>query len=622
MDYFSCSLTAPAPGGDHRRVKRNVRTTLIISYALLIFVTVAFLLGFYYLFTSRVLKQNSVESLRNRAQSLSSSIDSAVSLANMVSLNVSFSSVLKEHVEEYLEYPVRPTDPGIRTEKYHKTGRIIDLIQSIIGPFKPVPQVNFYDLRGGMIGAGVVSRAIDRDYEEMPWIREIDLASGKKYLSPPHADKLIGETFEIYRGSLYISVYRTYFDTLRNPVGILEVEQFTDVIFKDFEKSRGEEISVVDTRGLQLYPYVSPVEPSQMDVLSSLAEGVPRIIRNPETGKKEMVVVRTSPQTGWRIIVSEEEDFFLSPVYRFTRIILFASLVFLCIAVLIASRFARRLIVPLREIHNTITGMDWTSISSGSPAEIPSGIDELEEIQLAVGKMHMKLQESIREAVEARTQEIQATMFALQSQADPHFIYNVLTTISIMAEEGMYDEISEVVSHLTHLLRYISSSKSRYVTLDEEIEYCRRYLACMKIRFQDHLEYSIEAPEGIGYIKVPKLIVQPVIENAMKYGIDTEPPWDIRITGSVSDKGWSLEITDNGPGFSDVRLEEIRGKVEAMKLQAPEYSMKINGMGLLNIYARLHLYYGEAAEYSIGNLPGGRGAQIILGGLNEPGKTI
>ena len=237
----------------------------------------------------------------------------------------------------------------------------------------------------------------------------------------------------------------------------------------------------------------------------------------------------------------------------FTSIIAVLSVCIIIVVLLTASSVSRKLTIPLKKIHDALNGMDWETFTQTEPSNISSELNELEELQAAFMNMQTKLKETMDAALEARTQEMQATMFALQSQMDPHFIYNMLTIIGIMAEEGMKERISETIEHLTHLLRYISSSVSSVVTIREEIEYAKRYLSCMKIRFQDSLHYSIDIPEPLLCVKVPKLIIQPIIENTMKYGIDTEPPWEVAISGTVSDARWEIIVSDNGPGFPELR---------------------------------------------------------------------
>lgn len=609
------SLTFPG------RKKRSVRFTLFLSYTLLILTVITFLLTFYFFFTSRMLKDNAIDTLRNQSNALINTVDAELNKMNILSMNISFSRLLKELIVEHLSFPVEPNLPEVRTAKYLNTTRITDVLESLIGPFKPVPQINYYDFRGEMIGAGVFSGSAKRHYTELDWTRNMDFTGGKKLLSPPHEDELIGNTFAIYKKQQYISLYRSIFDSYNNPVGIVEVKQFSDVIFKDFSKI-AENVIVLDGANRQLFPVDGAIKAGRAEMLTSLEENEPTTLTNSGTGRKEMLIVRSSRQSDWKLIVIKEQRILLRPVYDFTVIILLSTLFFLGVAVFIAFRFARRLIVPLRHIHDTINDLDWKMVSNGEPSGIPSDLNELEEIEAAIIGMREKLQESIQEIINARTQELQATMFALQAQMDPHFIYNILTTIGIMAEEGLHDDIGEVIDNLTHLLRYISSGKSRYVKLREEIEYSRRYLACMKIRFQENLNFSISVPDEILEVRVPKLIIQPLIENTMKYGINSEPPWNVTISGKQNNSGWEVHVQDNGPGFGDENLLSLYRGIEKIQREGIDRELQINGMGLLNIYARLSILYGDNAVFSIDNGDSDEGAGVTIGGSYEPRKKI
>jgi two-component system sensor histidine kinase YesM len=199
---------------------------------------------------------------------------------------------------------------------------------------------------------------------------------------------------------------------------------------------------------------------------------------------------------------------------------------------------------------------------------------------------------------------------------DPHFVYNMLTTIGIMAEEGMTRQIAESVGNLTHLLRYISSGTSSVVSIGEEMEYAERYLACMKVRFREGLFYDIGIPQEILAVRVPKLIVQPVIENVMKYGLSGRPPWHVSIHGEAEGRRWQIVVRDDGAGFPPDRLARLREEIALRMSTIPDPALSISGMGLLNIASRLRLYYGDEALYRVENGPDG-GAVVVIGGTLE-----
>src|SRR5208337_1220599 len=180
-------------------------------------------------------------------------------------------------------------------------------------------------------------------------------------------------------------------------------------------------------------------------------------------------------------------------------------------------------------------------------------------------------------------------------------------------EEGSSAAIQELILNLARMLRYASSSEATTATLGMEVEYAESYLAGMRASFGDSLEYVIDVRPEIRHVVVPRLILQPFIENCFKYGTTARPPWRIELHGSCMDGRWSVEILDNGPGFP---AEALAGISERLALRRPAGSglspMSISGMGIVNSYERLRLTLGETAAFEITNRPGG-GARIVMG---------
>ena len=111
-----------------------------------------------------------------------------------------------------------------------------------------MPQINFYDFKGGMVGAGIYSRAAAISLEDAPWLTDIDTASGRKMFTAPHRDELLETTFPLYKNQYYVSLYRTLFDDFGEPVGVIEIKQFADMMFKGFAR-KDSAVYVFDGRG-------------------------------------------------------------------------------------------------------------------------------------------------------------------------------------------------------------------------------------------------------------------------------------------------------------------------------------------------------------------------------------
>ena len=110
-------------------------------------------------------------------------------------------------------------------------------------------------------------------------------------------------------------------------------------------------------------------------------------------------------------------------------------------------------------------------------------------------------------------------------------------------------------------MRYITNTTETTVTLKDELDYVQKYLYCMKVRYQSSLNYSIHVDESLLSQPVPKLIIQPIVENAIRYGSNCAPPWNISITSMVTEGSWQIEVTDSGPGFTEEAKERITANI-------------------------------------------------------------
>lgn len=198
----------------------------------------------------------------------------------------------------------------------------------------------------------------------------------------------------------------------------------------------------------------------------------------------------------------------------------------------------------------------------------------------------------------AKTNELQSHLFALQSQMNPHFIHNILTIISMEAQEFDQIKIMNICSRLSRMLHYSSSMGDGFSTVAEELKHTSNY--------------------------IPKLIIQPVCENSFNHAFKViEPDWKLNIKAYSKDKQWFVEIKDNGKGFNEEflnKVELMRKNVSMENAKAALEKLEIGGLSILNIYMRLRLIYGEGMVFILRN--DADGATVVLGGEIENVKSI
>ncbi|SMG55326.1 sensor histidine kinase [Paenibacillus aquistagni] len=190
----------------------------------------------------------------------------------------------------------------------------------------------------------------------------------------------------------------------------------------------------------------------------------------------------------------------------------------------------------------------------------------------------------------------------LQSQFHPHFIFNVLETLRYAIKIDA-NQAQEIVMLLSRLLRY-SIGNDRSVQLKDDMSYVRDYLKLQQIRFNERLEYRVTIAEETYPIYVPKLVLQPIIENAIKYGYQHQSHMLIDIRIQLADGKLLLEVCDNGPGMDEQSLQELRRMLDSPHNTTPH-------IGLYNVHRRLVLLYGEEAGIHI-NSTQGQGTCVTL----------
>ncbi|MCD7842887.1 MAG: histidine kinase [Lachnospiraceae bacterium] len=284
--------------------------------------------------------------------------------------------------------------------------------------------------------------------------------------------------------------------------------------------------------------------------------------------------------------------------------------------------------------------------SSGSAAEsaeetaIPAlpmtGVDEPGELALQVNRMLDHINELMEDNIHREVLAKNAEIRSLQNQINAHFIYNVLESIKMMAEIEEKYEISDAVTRLGQLLRYNMYWKSGTVTVREEIEYIRNYIALMNLRFDYEIYLSENLPELVLEQKIPKMTLQPIVENSIIHGIEQmAEDTNIYVKGFIQDGDCIIELTDAGNGMSEERLvwlqKKIAGDVEMEEnetgapgfrstkseksksvkpnfeesdMEHPESKTSDSGIGLKNVQDRIRLTFGSSYGIQVASKEG------------------
>jgi len=598
---------------------RTVRGSIFLYVSILLVCTLVAFSLVVYDYVSVVARERFADTLTSLSQSLVTNLDAQVAEMERLSLTLIYSRVFQGLYARHLALPRAPRSAAQRIAKLENTEALIEICETVLGPNRSAPQVNVYDLRGEMIGAGYYSRLIERDVTREPWYPDVKRGGGEHVIGLPHVDPLLEETSIIVKDKRYVSLLRTFQDALLSTEGVVEVEQYCDTLFAELDLLRGSSVSlfVFDSSGNQLYPYEgAPADRSTL--LRLAAQAVRRPIMAgviPGAREPQILAAAASRTSGWTLLIGEPSAGLAASVLQYAVRIALLTLAAIACSLAASYFIARRVTVPIKALHAEIEALDLENLDKAVEGAARPDLGEIDALRLAFREMRGKLNESIREAVALRAHEKEAQLVALQSQLNPHFLHNMLQTIGIMAEESSPAAIQGLIMNLVRVLRYVSSTEGTTATLGTEMSYAESYLAAMRARFGGSLEYVIDISSSLRQIAVPRLILQPFIENCFKYGTSTRPPWRIELRGGCQDGRWMIEILDNGPGFAPETLTRISERLASRERTGGGLSpMSISGMGILNSYERLRLTFGEGTLFDVANRPEG-GARVVIGAV-------
>ncbi|MFC5529448.1 sensor histidine kinase [Cohnella yongneupensis] len=614
------------------RIPRSIRSILFLTYSSIIVIGIAFLFVLFYLWASNLLKTKAFDSISELSTSLQRQLDLEVQKLDSVSVSILYSNLITDQISAYeaanTDNSALPSSEQ-SVNRLNKPTALYDILVALVGPSYPVQQVYLHLFSGTQIGVGFDNSQKKIDVTSQPWYTAVNNNKKSKVLMLSTSDN--GSLS--LKNNVSLSLFRYFSDKYNAPKGIAEVKQSYNKVFSSFiqltkDNPSLDKVLIYSNAGEVIYPYDSTEQDRRIvsNILdnpsNNFSSDQRTYINDPQTKDKVLLTIRHSDLTNWNIAVMVSNQTLLSPLNKFTRLAIFVTLIILAFLIILSFFASRRITSPLNSLNRTIKSMSLESLVSGPAVGLNSGLNEWDRLNASFVKMNARLKDSFDQLLLSQSQELQAKMTALQSQMNPHFLYNSLATISAMAYEQMNEQIIVMCDSLSDMMRYIAADETALVDIQTEISYTEMYLTCMKLRYGDMLSCKIELDPSIQQIQIPKIMIQPLVENALKYGTKASPPWEISVCGKIVDQRWIIEVRDNGTGFDHQEQARFYEQVKEIEQNNVLPALKLHGMGLLNIFIRLKLHYGGQMFFDIRNLPD-RGAIVTIGGplyLKEKGR--
>ena len=577
----------------------SIQSVIFATVAVLVLSAVVIVTGVSMKFTNTSIFENSSEYTHTIIQQMNQNIDSYIDYME----NIAYLISSNEDVQDYL------FDEKIDNEGRY---RILNQFQTILDSRSDIRNVGIISKNGRMlINDGSKSINQDLDLNTQEWYATALEKPNGPILTSSHVQHIIsGErpwVITLSRG-------------IRDRSGSGEKE---GVFFIDLNYSAISGLCDQSTVGTKGYAFILDAKgnivyhPQQQQLYNELqTENISLIMDTDEdtvltgTGNDgKLYSISRSEKTGWTVVDCTNVKELLSKSRQAQSVYVLTAIILVIVALLFSRFMARSITLPIQKLRDSMKKVQEGDFSvSDVVVDSKNEIGSLtKSFDVMTHRIHELMEQNVHEQEEKRKSELKA----LQSQINPHFLYNTLDSIIWMAEGKKNEEVVLMTASLARLLRQSISNEDEVVPIANEVEYARGYLTIQKMRYKDKLEFQIEVDSSILYIPLIKLVLQPIIENAIYHGLKYKESKGLLIVkGFMKDGNAVLQVIDDGVGMDEETLAHIYDKHKV--------NYHSNGVGVYNVQKRLKLYYGE--DYGItytSELGKGTTATITIPGRQE-----
>ena len=305
--------------------------------------------------------------------------------------------------------------------------------------------------------------------------------------------------------------------------------------------------------------------------------------------QKENIVVGSVAYTGWKLIGVVPESVQETSINKF-RYYIITTILILVMMLLQVNRFiSRKISRPIRELDESVKAYE----AGAMPDIYIGGSAEIRHLGYSVQKSYEQIEALMKEIIQQQTERRKSELDVLQSQINPHFLYNTLESITWMIEAQRNKEAVVMISELAKLLRVSLSRGKTIISIGDELQHSRSYMNIQRVRYKERFKVEFLIDEEIKNYCIVKLVIQPLLENAIYYGVgnmDEDDDGQILIRGEKKGEDIYISIEDNGMGMP----EDIRSNILTDNSKVPKHG---SGVGVINVHSRISLMFGP--EYGL-----------------------
>lgn len=555
---------------------RQLKVQITSYYLLASLLVVLLMSGVYYYSSSAIILEDSLEQTVYAVEQSGQDLDNFLSELKKTAVFISENP----HIKAYLSHGDQASKVGGH-----------QMIDQVLATHSSIVSIVAVGKNGGVLSNETeLEMSVSNDMMDEPWyVNAID----NQQMPALTSARL--QKFTMDKDTWVIALSQEIFDEDNKNLGVLLVDIKYQVIEGYLDHlplgQEGFAFIIDDDQSVVYHPNPEYfTNQSKKDNLLAMVEGKEGYDAKAQVLTQPYVI----PNTHWTLVgVSSLDRLGVVRRQLIEVMILIAGLVFVAIIIggyIIATRITQ----PIKSLQDAMGNFN----SLKSSIELPTGCYEVEALTVQFNRMLQEIQRLLRDIKDKEQYLRTYELNALYSQINPHFLYNTLDTIVWMAEFNDSEKVIEVTKSLAQFFRISLSNGQEMITLDKEFEHIKQYLFIQKQRYEDQLTYHIDLDDSLRDLEVPKIILQPIVENALYHGIrEQDGGGSIWIRAKNEKDFLSLTVTDDGVGF------DINHKVSK--------TVKLGGVGLENVEKRLALVYGPGGQLAIESQVG-HGTRVSL----------
>ena len=456
-----------------------------------------------------------------------------------------------------------------------------------------VQSVALYGSDGKLISSEPVSVEKKIDVTRQDWYRNAEDAIENIHFSVPHIQNLFADGSYRFHRVVSLSRYVDVNDGDKPRSGVLLVDMkysvIEDVLKQINDSSEGIYYYLISRDGEIIYhPRRAEMDRGLFNEKSvgtaKYEDGTYSINAD---GHRESIVVGSIAYTGWKLVGVVPESVQTASINRF-RYYVFTTITILLMMLLYGNRLvSRKISKPIRQLEESVKDHE----AGGKPDIYIGGSTEIRHLGYSVQKSYEQIETLMEEIIRQQNERRKSELDALQSQINPHFLYNTLESITWMIEAYKNEGAVVMISELAKLLRVSLSRGKTIISIKDELQHSRSYMNIQKIRYKNAFSVTFDVDDSLYAFCIVKLVLQPILENAINYGINgTDDCGEIKISGKMENGLIILSVTDNGIGMCSEEVSRLLTDEKRVHKHG-------SGVGLVNVNNRIKIVFGK--EYGI-----------------------